>query len=330
MTEPRFDTPIRALFEIDRPILAGGLMWLADANYVAGVVNAGCMGFITAKTFPDPGAFRAELQKARDLTGGRPFGVNLHLSIRQDDTELISGHIDILLDEGVRFVETSGLPPNAILPRLKQGGCKVMHKVASVRHALAAARLDVDAVAVVGAECGGHPGLQMVGSLVQALRAAQSVGKPLAVGGGFGHGAQLVAALALGADAVLIGTRFLVSEEIWAHPAYKARLVEAAETDTRVIMASFRNTYRAMDNEAARAVEALETEGVQDFEAYRPIVVGGEQKVAYETGDWNRGVLSMGQSVTFADEVKPVAAIIAQIMEEAGAALARLEGVRVA
>ena len=328
MSEPRFRTPMTELFGIERPILAGGLMWLADANYVAAVVNAGCMGFITAKTFPDAGAFRAELQKAKDLTGGRPFGVNLYMSIHQDDTELISGHIDILLEAGVRFIETSGLPPKAVLPRLKEAGCTVMHKVASVRHALSAARMDVDAVAVVGAECGGHPGLQMIGSMVQGLKAAKSVGKPVALGGGFGHGAQLVAALALGADAILIGTRFLVADEIWAHPAYKDRLVEASETDTRVIMASFRNTYRAMDNEAARAVEALETDGVQDFDAYRPIVQGIEQKAAYETGDWNRGVLSMGQSVAFADEVKPVAEIIAQLMAEADEALGRLGEVR--
>lgn len=328
MSQPQFQTPVTELFGIRHPILAGGLMWLSDANYVAAVVNAGCMGFITAKTFPDPDAFRDELQKARTLTGGKAFGVNIYLSVHRDDTALVSGHIDILLEEGVRFVETSGLPPADILGRLKDGGCTVIHKVAAVRHALSAAKLPVDAITVVGAECGGHPGLHMVGSIVQALRAAQVIDKPLAVGGGFGHGAQLVAALAMGAGAILVGTRFLVAEEIWAHGDYKERLIEAGETDTRVIMARLRNTYRVLDNEAARAVEALELQGKRDFEDYRALVGGGAQKTAYDTGDWNQGVLSMGQSAVFADQVMPVAAIVDQIMDEAGAALARLDSVR--
>lgn len=326
--KPRFRTPITDLFGIRYPILAGGLMWLADANYVAGVVNAGCMGFITAKTFPDPGAFRAELQKARDLTQGRDFGVNLYLSAHTDDNALISGHIDILLEEGVRFIETSGLPPKDIVLRLKEEGCTVIHKVAAVRHAVSAAKLPVDAITVVGAECGGHPGMHMIGSMVQVVRASQAVHKLLAVGGGFGHGSQLVAALALGADAILVGTRFLVAEEIWAHDAYKQRIVEAGEADTRVVLASMRNTYRAMDNEAARAVEALEAGGSRDYEDYRAIIAGTEQRIAYETGDWNRGILSMGQAAAFADEIKPVAEIIRQMVTEAEEALMRLDALR--
>lgn len=330
INQTRFRTPITELFGIRYPILAGGLMWLADANYVAGVVNAGCMGFITAKTFPDPGAFRDELRKARDLTGGKDFGVNIYLSAHTDDNALVSGHIDILMEEGVRFIETSGLPPRDIVTRLKEGGCTVIHKVAAVRHAVSAAKLPVDAITVVGAECGGHPGLHMVGSMVQALRASQSVVKPLAAGGGFGHGAQLVAALALGADAILVGTRFLVAEEIWAHDAYKKRIVEAGETDTRVVLAAMRNTYRALDNEAARAVEALEMQGARDYEDYRDLTAGSEQKIAYETGDWNRGVLSLGQAAAFANEVKPVAAIVEQIMAEAEAAFDSLARLRLA
>lgn len=328
LDQPRFRTPITELFGIRYPVLAGGLMWLADANYVAAAVNAGCMGFITAKSFPDPGAFRAELHKARDLTGGEPFGVNIYLSVHTDDNALVAGHIDILLEEGVRFVETSGLPPKDIVARLKEAGCAVIHKVAAVRHAISAAKLPVDAITVVGAECGGHPGLHMIGSMVQAVRAAQAVEKPLAVGGGFGHGSQLVAALAMGADAILIGTRFLVAEEIWAHDAYKRRLVEAGEADTRVVMASMRNTYRALDNEAARAVAALEEAGARDYEDYRALVSGAEQKIAYETGDWNRGVLSMGQAAAFAGEIEPLADIVERIMGEAEAALERLEAAR--
>lgn len=326
--QPHFRTPITELFGIRYPILAGGLYRLADAAYVSAAVNAGLMGFITLKTFPDSGAFRAELQKARQLTCGKPFGVNIALASNTDDAEVVKGHTAILLEEGVRLIETSGRPPQHVLPPLKEANCTVMHKVATVRHAISAAKLDVDAIAVVGAECGGHPGLELVGSMVQTVRAAQEISKPLVVGGGFGHGSQLVAALAMGADAILMGTRFLVSEEISAHAEYKHRLLKATETDSRLIMSTFRNTYRVLDNRTARCVAELEGAGETDFERYRPLVEGALQGEAYETGDWEKGTLSMGQSVAFANEIKPLAGIVAQVLGEAEAALRRLGNLR--
>ena len=319
-----FATRITRLFGIEHPILCGGLMWLADARYVAATVNAGAMGFITARTFPDPGAFRAELQACAALTGGRPFGVNLYMTPRAEENVMLAGHVDILLDEGVRHIETAGLPPKDLLPRLKEAGAIVMHKTATVRHAESAARLDVDAIALVGAECGGHPGLALVGSLVQAPLAATRITKPLVIGGGIGHGSQIAAALAMGADAVLIGSRMLVADEIPAHDAYKDRMLAADENASRLIMASFRNTYRVLDNEDARAVAELEAAGERDFARYRPHVAGTRQKEAYTTGDTERGVLSMGQSIAFATMRQPAAAIIAQLMTEARAAHARL------
>jgi NAD(P)H-dependent flavin oxidoreductase YrpB (nitropropane dioxygenase family) len=325
-----FKTRLTELFGIQHPILAGGLMWLADARYVAAVVKAGAMGFITMKTFPDPGRFRAELRLARELAGGRPFGVNIYLSQRPDGNAIVPGHVAIMLEEGVRHVETSGLPPKELLPPLKEAGCTVIHKVSAVRHAVSAQKLGVDAVAVVGAECGGHPGIYMIGTIVQALRAAQSVEIPLAVGGGIGHGAQLVAALAMGADAVLLGTRMLVAEEIWSHPRVKERVVAADETHTRVILQSLRNTYRVLDNADAQAVARLEAAGVGDHERYRPLVGGQRQFEAYESGDWNRGVLSMGQAAAFADRIEPVAVIVERLLAEARGALAGLDQRRAA
>jgi NADH:quinone reductase (non-electrogenic) len=167
MPSPPFTTRITQLFGIEHPILCGGLMWLSDARYVAASVNAGGMGFITARTFPDPGRFREELQTCRELTKGRPFGVNLYLTPRPEENAFLKGHLDILLKEGVRALETSGLPPKEFLPALKEAGAKVMHKTSTVRHAISAAKLGVDAVAVVGAECGGHPGLALVGTMVR-------------------------------------------------------------------------------------------------------------------------------------------------------------------
>ena len=330
MTPARYKTRLTELLGIRHPILCGGLMYLADANYVAAVVNAGAMGFITAKTFPDPDAFRAELRRCGELTGGKPFGVNLYFSQQPGANEVLRGHTEILIEEGVRVVETSGLPPKPALPALKEAGCTVIHKVSAVRHALSAQKLGVDALTVVGAECGGHPGIYLVGTMVQGLVAAQKLHLPLAIGGGVGHGAQLVAALAFGADAVVLGTRMTVAKEIWAHPAYKECLIEANETDTRLILHSLRNTYRALDNETARAVAAIEAEGVTDYERYRPLVAGALQKEAYETGDWNKGILSVGQSAAFATAVQPVEDIIDQLLAEAAAAEARLAGVAAA
>jgi NADH:quinone reductase (non-electrogenic) len=321
---PPFTTRITQLFGIEHPILCGGLMWLSDARYVAASVNAGGMGFITARTFPDPGRFQAELQKCRALTNGKPFGVNLYLTPRPEENVFLKGHLDILLKEGVRALETSGLPPKAFLPALKEAGAKVMHKTSTVRHALSAAKLGVDAVAVVGAECGGHPGLALVGTMVQTPLAAEQITVPLAIGGGIGHGSQVTAALAMGADAVIIGTRMLAATEINAHPAYKQRMIEADEASSRLIMQTFRNTYRVLDNKDAQTVSTLEAAGETDYERYRPFVAGPHQRVAYDTGDWNRGVLSMGQSIAFAKTEQSVAAIYAQLLAEATAARERV------
>ena len=329
MTPARYETRMTELLGIRHPILCGGLMYLSDARYVAAAVNAGAMGFITARTFPDPGTFRDELQRCAELTGGKPFGVNLYYSPRAEGNELLRGLTEILLDEGVRIVETAGLPPKDVLPVLKEAGCIVIHKVSTVRHALSAQKLGVDALTVVGAECGGHPGLQLVGTMVQGLVAAQKLHLPLAIGGGIGHGAQIVAALAFGADAAILGTRMTVAEEIWAHPAYKQRLIEANETDTLLVLQRLRNTYRALDNETARAVAEVEVGGATDYEQYRPLIAGALQKQAYETGDWNKGILSVGQSAAFADAVQPVEAIVDRLMAEAAAAEARLGGVAV-
>lgn len=324
MPRPLFKTRITDLFGIDHPILCGGLMWLSDATYVAASVNAGGMGFITARTFPDPGAFRDELAKCRALTGGRPFGVNLYQTPRDAENAFLRGHVRILLEQGVRIIETSGMPPKDLLPALKEAGAKVMHKTSTVRHAASAAKLDIDAVAVVGAECGGHPGLQLVGTFVQAPLGAERLKLPFVIGGGIGHGSQLAAALAMGADAVLVGTRMLAAREINAHAAYKARMIEADEGSSRLIMQSFRNTYRVLDNADARSVAALEAAGETDYERYRPFVAGQHQQHAYATGEWERGVLSMGQAVAFARQPQSVAEIYAELLDEAAAAQRRL------
>ena len=233
MRDALFQTRITELFGIRHPILAGGLMWLSDANYVAAVVNAGGMGFITAKTFPDFTDFEAELDKASRLTGGKPFGVNLYMSVRPEQNADLPAQLEIALDKGVRHFETAGLPPAHLVERIKDSGAVVMHKVATVKHAISAtSKLPLDAIAVVGAECGGHPGLNLVGSIVQAPLAVSRVSIPVVIGGGIGTGGQIAGLLAMGAEGVLLGTRFLVASEIWSHDRIKQRVVEADETQT--------------------------------------------------------------------------------------------------
>ena len=325
MRKQYFRTKITELFNIKHPILCGGLMWLGNAEYAAAAVNAGGMGFITAKTFPDPAEFEDELSKAWDLTSGQPFGVNLYQSMRPEENEVLNGHLKIALDSGVRHFETAGLPPTDFLPQLKEANSIVLHKVSTVRHAVSAARkLDIDAVTIVGAECGGHPGLELVSSLVQAVVGPEQIEIPVVIGGGIGHGRQIAAVLGMGAEAVLVGTRVLVAEEVWSHPEVKKQVVNAGAADSTLVMASFRNTSRVMINEYALEVQKLEDEGIEDFEQYWDYVKGSNAFDAYKSGDWNKALLSMGQAAAFANTIVPMEEIFDTLIDEATAAIERI------
>jgi nitronate monooxygenase len=318
-------TPLTRLFGIDKPILCGGLMWLATAEYVAAVVNGGAMGFITPRSYPDLDAFAEAVRRCRRLTGGRPFGVNLYISARPAENERLERWIDVIEAEGVACIETAGHSPAAILPRLKAAGCTVIHKATTLRHAAKAVEAGADAVALIGAECGGHPGLGDVPAMVLAARAVERFDVPVVVGGGIGSGHQLAAALALGAEGVLIGSRMLVADEIWAHDAYKRHITGLDETVTTTVLRSLKNTYRCLANDTAAEVHRLEGDGVQDYATLGPLVGGALQKHAYETGDWTQGILSLGPAAAFCDRLEPAAAILARLEADALAALGRLD-----
>lgn len=328
MRDQLFKTRITEFFGIRHPILCGGLMWLADGRYVAAVVNAGAMGFITAWSFPDPDEFRRQIRLCRELTGGKPFGVNISVSRRPGVMEMLKPHVKIAIDEGIRFVETSGSSPAPILPQLRDAGIKVIHKVPALRYAMTAIREGVDAVALVGAECGGHPGFQMIGTVVQAAHAA-NLEVPVVVGGGVGTGRQVAGLLAMGADGVILGTRMIVAEEIWAHADYKRRVVEGDGTDSVVVMSTFKLNHRVIDNEAARQVLALEKAGITDIAAYQPLIAGTEVRKAYESGDWSTGMIDYGQAVAFAKKIEPAETIIDGLIDDAARALRRLAGLNV-
>jgi nitronate monooxygenase len=316
-------TRICELFGIRLPILAGGLQWLATPEYVAAAGRAGIIGFLTAASHADDDALRDAIRRCRDLCEGAPFGVNISMLPKLVEGERTAAVVDVVASEGVRFVETSGRNPAPYLPTLKAAGIRVIHKVPAVKYALKAEAAGVDAVAVVGAECGGHPGMEMVGTFVQAATAAQRLRIPLVVGGGVGTGAHVVAALALGAEGVVVGTRFLVAAEIQAHADYKQRLIAADETETALILQSVRNTARVLKNATTEAVQFLESQGA-GIDQLLPLVAGQIGRVAYESGDCSRGALSAGQAVAFADAVEPLAAILRRFEAEAEAALGRL------
>lgn len=325
MTDPTFDTAVTRTYGCRLPIVAGGLMWLSDASYVAAGANAGIMSFLTAASFPEPADLRAEIAKCRKLCGDRPFGVNVSMLPKLVEGEKIADTFRLIADEGVRFVETSGRNPEAFLPFLKDAGIRVLHKVPSVRYAVKAQQVGVDMVSIVGAECGGHPGLDLIGSMVNQALAERQLDIPFLIGGGIGAGSQIVSALASGAAGVVIGTRFLVSEEISAHPQYKRALVAANERDTTLTMSSVRNTVRTLSNETTEIVRQLEADNPDiSIAELMPYVSGAIGRKAYETGDVSRGMLSAGQALGLTDAIAPLADIVAQLEQEAGVALARL------
>jgi nitronate monooxygenase len=320
-----FSTPVTELFGIRLPIVAGGLMWLADARYVAAASRAGIIGFITAASFPETQALRDEIRRCRDLCDGGPFGVNVSMLPKLVPGEKTREVFETIVDEGVKFVETSGRNPEEFMPLLKGAGVKVLHKVPAVRYAKKAAALGVDAVAIVGAECGGHPGMDMVGSIVNAAWADSCLDIPYLIGGGIGHGSQLAAALAMGASGVVVGTRFTVAEEVWAHDGYKRRLIEAQPTDTELTMHSVRNTVRTLRNETTEALKAIEAANPDvTIQELMPLVSGRIGRNAYVTGDWSQGLLSAGHSLAFVDRIEPLADIVARFEHDMHRALARL------
>lgn len=325
-----FRTRITDLFDIEHPILGGGLMWLSDAAYVSAIIRAGGMAFLTPRSFPEPGAFAAELGRCKSLCDGRDFGVNLTISKVRASNERVREWLALALQAGVRHFETAGMAPGELIDAIHAGGGLVIHKCPLLRHALNAERAGADAVALVGQEAGGHPGPAELPTMLAGALAASRLRVPFALGGGIGTGGQLLAALAVGADAVVMGSRFLASEEIWAHPAYKARVVGADERASVVAFADnaqMGGAWRVLENATAREVRRREAEGARTHDAFADLLRGTESRDGcYRGGDPDRGMLSCGPAAVFAEKVEPVAAIIAQMLREAGAARHRLDG----
>jgi nitronate monooxygenase len=292
-------------------------MWVARAELVSAVSNAGGIGFMTALTYPEPDGLRAEIRKCREMTD-KPFGVNLTFlpSLRVPD---YPAYINVCIEEGIRFIETAGRNPEPYMEQLKSAGIKVIHKCTSVRHSVKAEKVGCDAVSIDGFEAAGHPGEDDVTSLILIPLTRDAIKIPIVASGGFADGRGLVAALALGADAMNMGTRFVGTQEAPVHPNVKQALVDHDERSTRLIMRTLRNTERVLHNAAVDKVLEIESKGHTKIEDIVPYVSGLVGKEMLQEGDMERGVLSAGQCMGLIRDIPTCRELLDRIMAEAEA-----------
>lgn len=315
-------TRITQMLGIRYPIIQGGMQWLANARLAAEVSNAGGLGMITAASHASRESLRDEIRAARDLTD-QPVGVNISMLPEMTAGDMTWEYVNAVIEEQVPVVETSGRSPEPYVGALHQAGVKVIHKVPAVRYAKKAQALGADAVTIVGFECGGHPGMDDVTTLILVPRAAESLSIPVIAGGGIADARGLVAALALGAEGVVVGTRFVATRECIAHPHFKKWMLEAQETDTMMILRSIRNAMRVAKNAAAEKALAMEEAGASLPELLT--VVGGQigRKALFE-GDLEGGTFAIGQAIGLIHEIKSVKEVIAGMVEEAQTIYTRL------
>lgn len=302
-----FKTRVTEILDIEYPIIQGGMQWVARAELVSAVSNAGGLGILSALTFPSPEELAAEIRKTRELTD-KPFGVNLSFlpTLRPVN---YAAYIDAILQEGVKIVETAGRSPEPYMERLKVAGAKVIHKCTSVRFARTAQRIGCSVVSMDGFECAGHPGEEDVTSLILIPQTVDSVDIPVIASGGFGDGRGLVAALALGASGVNMGTRFLASQEAPIHPRVKEWLVKSSERDTMLVMRSLRNTERVLRNATAEKVSEMEKQGAT-LEELAPLLSGEKELEVFKTGELDRGLVASGQVVGLIHDIPTVKEVI--------------------
>jgi nitronate monooxygenase len=309
-------TRITELFGIERPIIQGGMHYVGFAELAAAVANAGGLGLITSLTQPSPQHLADEIRKCREMTD-KPFGVNLTFlpSVTPPD---YPGYIQAIVDGGVKIVETAGNNPQKWMPVLKEAGIKVIHKCTSVRHALKAETIGVDALSIDGFECGGHPGEDDVPNFILLPRAAEELTIPFVASGGMADGRSLVAALALGADGMNMGTRFIATREAPVHDNVKQALVAASELDTRLIMRPLRNTERVLVNAGVeRLLEKERTLGPTiSFDDIAPEVAGVYPRIM-KGGEMDAGGWSCGMVAGLIHDIPTVKDLLDRIMGEA-------------
>ena len=309
------NTRLTRLLGTRLPIVQGGMQWVGTAEMAAAVSNAGGLGTLSALTQPTPEDLGREIERCRRLTNA-PFGVNVTM-LRTTQAPPYERIFEVVVASGVKVVETAGNVPEAVFARLRDAGITIIHKCTSVRHALAAQRRGVHVVSIDGFECAGHPGEDDVPGLVLVPAAVRALQVPVIASGGIGCGRGMAAALALGADGINMGTRFVATQEAPVHEAIKQALVRARETDTRLMFRTLRNSARVLSNAVSEEVLRLERrEGGCSFEELRPWVAGPRGRAALASGGVDDGVIWAGQVVGLIDDVPSCADLLERMVRE--------------
>ncbi|UEL33001.1 nitronate monooxygenase family protein [Rhodococcus sp. C1] len=317
-------TAFTETFGVRHPIVQGGMQWVGRAELVAAVANAGALGMLTALTQPTPDDLAREISRTRELTD-QPFGVNLTI-LPTITPPPYDEYRNVIIDCGVKVVETAGSSPAPHLPHFHGAGIKVLHKCTSVRHAVKAQALGVDGISIDGFECAGHPGEDDVPGLVLIAAAAERISIPMIASGGFADARGLVAALTLGADGINMGTRFMCTEESPIHRNIKEAIVAASEVDTELIFRSLRNTARVARNSISQEVVEILSSGGK-FEDVRHLVAGARGRAVFDSGDQEAGIWTAGTVQGLIHDIPTVGELVERIVTEAEALIAgRLTG----
>jgi NADH:quinone reductase (non-electrogenic) len=306
-------TRITELLEIEYPIIQGGMQWVGTAELASAVSNAGGLGILTALTQPTPEDLRKEIARCRTMTD-RPFAVNLTI-LPMIKPPPYAEYLNIIIESGIRIVETAGNNPKEFIGRLKERGIRIVHKCTSVRHALSAERAGVDVVSIDGFECAGHPGEDDVPNLILIPAAVRALKIPIVASGGIGDGRGMAAAFALGAQGINMGTRFMCTREAPIHDNIKQALVVASERDTNLMFRTMHNTARVLKNAVSSEVVAAEKSGAK-FEDIRHLVAGARGKAALRSGDVDGGVVSAGMVIGLIHDIPTCAELIERMVGE--------------
>jgi NADH:quinone reductase (non-electrogenic) len=310
-------TRFTELAGIEYPIMMGGMMWVGRAGIAAAVSNAGGLGTITALTQPTPEDLTKEIARTRELTD-KPFAVNLTLLPRMSGAPY-SEYIQVIVEAGIRIVETAGNKPQEYIEELRKHGIVVIHKCTSVRHAVSAQRMGVDAISIDGFECAGHPGEDDIPGLVLIPAAADKITIPMIASGGFGDGRGLVAALALGAEGINMGTRFCATKEAPIHDSCKQAMVTNTERETNLIFRNLHNTARVAKTPYSDEVVRILALPDAKFEDVADMVRGIKGRELLESGNMAAGLFWAGQVQGIINDIPTVAELIDRIMGEANA-----------
>ena len=305
------------LLGIEHPIVQGGMMGVGIAEMAAPVSNAGGLGILTALTQPTPEDLTKEIARCREMTD-KPFGVNITILPAMTPPPYAE-YAQAAVEAGIKIIETAGQNPEPFMPLFKANDVKVIHKCTSVRHAIKAEKLGVAAVSVDGFECAGHPGEDDVPNLVLLPAAAQALKIPFLASGGFGNGKGLVAALALGADGINMGTRFMATKEAPVHANMKQAMVEATERDTTLIFRTMHNTARVFKNAVSTEVVSIEQKGNAKFEDIAHLVAGTRGRAAMAEGDIDGGIWTAGQVIGLINDIPSCKELLDGIVADAEA-----------